>query len=203
MGEGNIQYAPAYEEVVRKVLDIFAEIDERTEALRAATGLSCPEGCGRCCEQQDLEVTVLEFMPLAVHLWKTGMAESWLEKIEKKQDNVCVFYEPDPAVKGNGRCSVYAFRGMICRLFGYFAVRDKNSVPRFAACRVMKERCPEKVENVQKLISSGFDVPLAGMFSYRVMSLDPYFGARFYPVNRAIRTAIEKMGYLMSLEVGS
>ncbi|MDD5634845.1 MAG: YkgJ family cysteine cluster protein, partial [Candidatus Omnitrophica bacterium] len=116
------------EKLIAEVIDLFKKADSEIEGFKAKTALECPSGCGHCCEKVDLEATILEFMPLAIDLWRTKQAEFYLEEIQKlNSPSRCVFYEPGLKGQGLGRCKVYRLRGLICRLFGFSGSRDKKS----------------------------------------------------------------------------
>ncbi|GIV37956.1 MAG: hypothetical protein KatS3mg032_2335 [Cyclobacteriaceae bacterium] len=55
-------------EKVQAVEQLFAELDEAMMRFRERINLSCPAGCVKCCLKPEIEATVLEFLPLAMHL---------------------------------------------------------------------------------------------------------------------------------------
>jgi len=197
----NIKISPELNELNEKVLDLFAEVDKRAKELKDLTGLDCIEGCGHCCLKKDIEATILEFLPLSIHLWKKGEAGAWLDKISGSgTEGVCVFYQPDPRIQNDGRCGMYSHRGLICRMFGVFGTRDKKGAPALAVCSVIKKNLPKEVEKAEKIAGSGAGVPLMTEYSSRLAAIDPALGSRFYPINVAIRYAIEKVGFGIELE---
>ncbi len=185
------------ESLALKVSELFDELDERIKMFKRKAEIDCPENCGHCCLKQDIETTILEFFPLAVHLWKTGEAEKWMDKITQAQDTTCVFYVPGENDPEAGRCGCYKYRGLLCRLFGFFAYNKKNNKPAFVACSIMKKKYPEKVSTIQNLIENGLDIPFAGRYSYRLAMIDSFLGTKFFPVNEAIYKALEKVGFYL------
>lgn len=138
-------------DVIKQVEQIFQEIDRQTATLQAATGLHCPPGCGRCCENPEVETTVLEMMPLALELWQRGEVLQWIDRSQAVEERgPCVFYHPDPFIPGNGRCSVYSWRPTICRLFAFATVTNKQGQPELAACVRQKEIMPEIIQACQR-----------------------------------------------------
>jgi len=175
-------------ELISKVEQLFAELDVSMSRFRDASGLRCIDGCGECCKKKNIEATVLEFLPLAAHLWKNGKALSVLEKLENKYvSDTCVFFL-------NDRCSVYPFRGLICRLFGFSFVTGKDGKKKLSTCVIIKEKSPGQVDKAGLLADDGFEVPVMTDFSSRLIGIDPEMGRRFFPINHAIRAAIEKLG---------
>lgn len=182
-------------DLILKILELYGEIDKKVEEFKSRTALECPASCGACCEKEDLEMTVLDFLPLAAYLWKTKKAEGVLEILDKKPEGPCVFYRSNSDIKGNGRCSVYPLRGLICRLFGFSAMKDKNDVPRLCTCPIIKKDFHDEFKKAERSISSGLYVPIIRAFSMRLMCLDASLGVKLFPVNKAIKIAIERIGF--------
>lgn len=189
-------------EVVNQVLSIYTEIDNQIIVFQDATALQCPSGCGKCCSNPEVEVTALEMLPLAWELLRRGEARLWLERVEMGESDVCVFYQPDRIVPENGRCSVYAWRPSLCRLFGFAAIRNKQGEPELAACARHKEVTPEIVKVAQDAIAQGLSIPVFSDFSMQLANIDPDFGRSLLPINQALRVALEKAGLLWQLTAG-
>ena len=125
------------QKTVREMTALFESIGRQTRQFAAETGLKCETGCGTCCANPDIETTVAEVLPLAVYLWSISQADDALRT--RPSAGACVFYKPDPAVKGHGRCGIYAYRPGLCRLFGFAANRDKYGRRTLATCKVIRE----------------------------------------------------------------
>ena len=200
MNNDTLRYVPPDEEVVQRIIEVYREMDERTEEFRKASGFKCPEGCGKCCMTDNIEASVIEFLPLAAHLWGINEAEKWMEIIRLLPDKrPCVLFEYDDENPGRGRCVFYDKRGLICRAFGYTASKDKYSVTKLIGCRVMREAFPEMFDRTRKAVSEGLYIPLMTVFAYRLMSLDQAMGRKFMPINKAIMAAIESIGFMRSM----
>lgn len=168
-------------------LEIFNNIDQQIVEFQAASGLSCPAGCGKCCENPQVETTVSEVIPLALELFKSNQAEFYLAQAEAADlTGVCIFYQPDHLIPGNGRCGVYPWRPSLCRLFGFATVRNKYGELELAACKIHKRATPELLVNL--------DLQLAPNFSDYTMQLG---NSESMPINQAIAIAIQKVGLLM------
>ena len=111
------------EEKVNAVESVFRKLDEEIAQFQANTTLHCKAGCGKCCFKPDIEATILEFLPFALHLYQEGKAEVWHEKLKTSTADVCMIL--NPAQGGTGLCFDYNYRGLICRLFGYSARTTK------------------------------------------------------------------------------
>ena len=109
---------------------------------------------------------------------------------------------------GHGRCAFYEFRFLVCRLFGFAARKGKSGRLEFSTCKIIRQNFPEAISAVDRSLEGGpvlsnvegFDLrPLEGpaipvyqeMFM-RIATLEPGTGFLRYPVNQAIRKAIER-----------
>lgn len=182
-----------------QVEQLFAEADREIAAFRNQSGLFCLPGCGKCCTYPDVEATVLEFVPLAWHLYETGEADKFWLVTKTKQHSVCVMFKA-LGNSGQGQCSRYLYRGMICRLFGYAAVRDKHGNPRLSTCKIIKESQPQAIEKVNR---EGLEAPLFSNYYNRLEAIDWELASRRLPVNKAIHEALSyvlQYKYYASLE---
>lgn len=176
------------EEKVAAVREVLISLDEQIATFQSRTSLHCKVGCGKCCFKPDIEATVLEFLPFALHLYQNKQAEVWLEKLDANQDFICVILNPMQAA---GLCSEYVHRGLICRLFGYSARTNKYGHKELVTCQIIKtEQADAYNQSVQK-IESGLEVPVMSNFYMRLHAIDYELTHTFYPINEAIRRAIE------------
>lgn len=184
-------------DVIERLLALFQQIDEETSAFQAATGLQCPAGCGRCCENPEIETSPLEMLPLALELFRQGKAQECLDKLDKCNElDLCIFYESDSLIPGNGRCGVYAWRPAVCRLFGFATVKNKQGKPEFAACRHHKQTVPAVVEIAKQAVTAGVPAPNFSQYGIEIANLDPDLGYRQMPLNQALKIAIQRVGLI-------
>jgi uncharacterized protein len=174
-------------DIADQVNNLFAEIDRQTQAFQAATGLSCPPGCGQCCDNEHIEVTVLDCLPLAIEFWLTQFTEPARDS--------CLFYQPDPHQSGNGQCLQYAGRPLLCRTFGFGTVRNKVGAPELAVCSVHRATQGETVARSQQAIAAGLAAPNFADLAMRLEAIDPAIGRQRYPINQAMRRALERVGF--------
>lgn len=190
-------------EVIPQIVALYDRIDTETAAFQAATGLHCPPGCGKCCENPEVEATVLEMMPLALELWRTGEAAAYLERLSTLNGSEsCLFYRPDPFVPGNGRCTVYSWRPTLCRLFAFATVKNKQGNPELAVCIRQKQTIPEEVEGAKEAIAQGMSAPNFGEVATEVANLDPSLGSDRFPINQALERALQRVGLIAHLTFG-
>ncbi len=168
----------------------FRHLEKEVATFQQATGMSCLARCGRCCQYPDVSATPLEFLPLAYHLYRNGEAEAWYERLTAEPGPLCPLFTPLLKDGDRGFCGGYAHRGMICRLFGFSAVTDKNGAPRLAACKPVKEEKPGELARAVVYLEHGGKVPKMRDYYFRLTAIDPGLSEKLYPIREAIRQAL-------------
>jgi len=171
-----------------QVRALHSELDDEIKSFQASTGLHCLNGCGKCCLKPDIEAAPLEFLPLAMSLHREGLAEAWLEKLQN-QEPICKVY--DEGQSGPGKCSRYNDRGMICRLFGYSARKNKYGQKEILTCTIIKEEQKKLFELASAEIQTKLSVPVAADYYARLRAIDQEYGSNYLPVNKAILIALQ------------
>ena len=121
-----------------QVLEVYRQADHAVTAFREATALACPGGCVHCCFSEKVEATVLEMIPAAYALFRANQAELILKRIEKEHDSKqCLLFRPDLSTPDSGGCTIYPYRALVCRLFGFAGNTDRDGVAQLARCRRM------------------------------------------------------------------
>jgi Fe-S-cluster containining protein len=177
-----------------KVQEIYRSLDRDIGLFQLATGLRCPRGCGICCKSPEVEATVLEVIPLAFQIQREKREEAVLISIEEelsRGDLTCVLVRPGEDRAGEGRCSYYGLRPLLCRLFGFSLRYNKYGRPELCPCRVIKETAPNKVQEACKAIQNGLQGPVYQTSFLSIASLNPGIGYRLIPINQAIKEALE------------
>ena len=177
------------EEKIKSVEAVFEKLDNEISKFQSATSLHCKFGCGKCCFKPDIEATVLEFLPFAFHLYQSNQAEEWLTRLQNTDAEICLILNPTQA--GTGLCSEYAHRGLICRLFGYSARTNKYGKRELVTCQIIKTEQANTFAESEKKIESGLDVPVMNEFYMQLASIDFDLSRDFYPINMAIKKAVE------------
>ena len=69
---------------------VLHELDEEIKKFQSWSLLGCALGCGKCCFKPDIEATPLEFLPLALKIFKTvKLKRGWTSlKITRKKKSV-------------------------------------------------------------------------------------------------------------------
>ncbi|MDX1391697.1 MAG: YkgJ family cysteine cluster protein [Rheinheimera sp.] len=180
-------------ELSRRVEAVYGEIATTFSAYQHQRGLNCRTGCGECCLQPTIEATVLEMLPLALHLFDQGKAEQTLTQLEElTEPQGCFFYQKLSFDGKQGQCSVYQQRPSICRLFGASGYRDKTGKPALSTCKIIK--ADRAIAYQDTLIALESDPPpMMIMAKEQVNELDYELGKQHLPINEALKQALEKV----------
>ena len=177
-------------EKIKATEQVFEELDKEIAAFQHHSKLHCVSGCGLCCKKPDIEATLLEFLPFAHYLYQKGEAEKVLEQLEINPQNICIIFKSFDSAIG-GTCTEYKYRGLICRLFGFSARVDKHGKPELATCKVIKETQSSDYNKTVSAIGEGLAIPVMRDYYFRLRSVDASLSDKFYPINIAIKEAIE------------
>jgi Fe-S-cluster containining protein len=183
---------------LEELFEIYRQLDLQIEAFKKSTGLECLPACGRCCEVsfRQIEASVFEMLPLAIHLWETGRAEQILKRLEgPKHIDRCVLFDPQDLPSRKGHCSAYPYRGLLCRLFGFSAVEDKYGRIQVSLCAVLKNQRPGLAEGIQRMVDEGLNPPLYRKYADRIILAPSPHVLPLLPINEAIRKALILVGY--------
>ncbi|HEX9152708.1 MAG TPA: YkgJ family cysteine cluster protein [Flavobacterium sp.] len=182
------------EHKVRLVEEIFSRLENEITAFKSETTLHCRTGCGKCCSTPDIVASPLEFLPWALHLFLNGKAEEMLAQLNNKSDSNCHLYRPLTVLdRNNGSCSNYRYRGLICRLFGYAASRDKYGKLRLATCKIIKEEQQKNYNDTEEAIRKGLYVPIFSDYYMQLTQIDNRLAPILLPINEALKMAIEEV----------
>lgn len=179
---------------VKAVEALFAVLDGEIATFQSESGLGCKVGCGKCCTHPDIDASPLEFLPWAFQLFLNGKAETTLEELRASSSSLCHLYRPLSVLDSHsGSCGDYKYRGLICRLFGYGASRDKLGQLRLATCKIIKENQADRYENVQIAMKNGLYVPIFTDYYMNLNQIDFRMGNSILPINKAMKAAIEEV----------
>jgi len=179
---------------IRKVERIFKQLDKETEKFGKQSGLKCLTNCNLCCMKKGLEANVLEFLPLANYLVKNNLHEAALDLLDTNPEH-CISLAKTQIPGQTAGCSMYEHRGLICRLFGFSGVRDKNSRLSVYTCAPMKSEFSEEYQQAMSRINTDMHIPVVSDFYYQIYYIDSQMANDYNPINISIRKAIEKVAY--------
>ncbi|HZL08390.1 MAG TPA: YkgJ family cysteine cluster protein [Prolixibacteraceae bacterium] len=182
---------------IRKVEQIFKQLDKETELFGKQSNLKCLTNCDLCCRKKGLEANVLEFLPLAYHLYKNNLHETALDLLETDPEH-CINLAKNQISGKTAGCSAYEYRGLVCRLFGFSAVKDRHGKLAVYTCSHVKKEYPEEFKKATELINSGMNIPMVTDFYYQIYCIDSLMANDYNLINVSIRKAIEKVAYYYS-----
>lgn len=156
--------------------------------------LFCRSGCGQCCLHPGIEASVLEMLPLALHLYDTGLAESTLDALQQHdQDQAgCFFYQASSEDRKSGQCGVYPYRPAVCRMFGAAGYRGREGEVLLSVCKVIRADAPEAVIATEQSLSSETP-PMMRNHKAQITQLDFELSKENMPIKQATAVALEKV----------
>lgn len=176
----------------QEVRKVFEELDAQIKDFIDGSQVGCISGCGFCCSNPKVSASVLEFLPLAFDLYEKGKAEKALELLESKNgQDYCIIYKPTSTDAAMGFCSDYQNRGMICRLFGSSARKNKEGKKEIITCKKIKETKKEQYEAASLAVNEEMAVPLSSEAYSHLYNLDFQLTSDQMPINQAIQKAFE------------
>ncbi len=197
-----LDFADVFSRIVQ-IEDLHSELTSLLDKVILETGLGCPKGCRSCCltPAYNIEVSLLEFLPLSLHLWRYGLAERLLQRLEETgEEDPCVLFERNSDLLSNGGCTFYEYRPMMCRLFGISAMIGKTGEIKPVVCKIIKAYYPSSVQRFLQTTEDGSLVlPVFSHFRSRIEGIDPHLAERVYPINMALKRAIEFIGLRWNL----
>ncbi len=184
-------------QAIRQVLNIYRDVDKETLRFARLTHISCPPLCGLCCQSPKVEASVLEMLPLAVKLWSERKGMIYLENIEKGYlKKRCFFFTPDPQRILQGRCGIYQWRPLICRLFGFSVNKNKYGLYAYSGCRTINQALAEERPDLKKLTQSKIRFTTMADFTMRLSGISTSsYDIKPLAINTAIKFALEKVGF--------
>lgn len=173
---------------------LFAKLDIEIALFQERSTLGCVAGCGKCCTNPEIDASPLEFLPWAFHLFLNGEAENVLLALKTSSKSSCYIYNPLSLVdKNKGNCSDYPYRGLICRLFGFGANKDKYGQYRMATCKIINDNQKEAFEKTTIAINNGLVIPVFTDYYMNLSQIDFKLGNLILPINQALVFAIEEV----------
>ena len=180
------------ERKVQLVENLFDQLDKESAQFQQTSGIGCVSGCGKCCTHPNIEASPLEFLPWAFHLFLSGRAEEALNTLNKVNSLTCFLFTPVTVVD-QGHCGSYGYRGLICRLFGFAANRDKYGRLRLATCKIIKEGQANNYSSASEAITKGLYLPVFTDYYMQLNQIDFQLGNKIMPVNKALKMALEEV----------
>lgn len=181
----------------KQIEELYNKLQIEQSNFNESAQITCLAGCGKCCNNPEIEISPLEVYPWALDIIKNGESEKYLKILSEAASNICVFYRFDPNNHNNGNCGNYQFRPLICRLFGCSFLPDKFGKMRPILCKLIKNTNPNMENKINKLLAEGLNAPAVDFFYNKLSEIDPYSGNLRKPINKAYYQVLEKLCYLI------
>lgn len=174
------------------LLKIYDELGTTFSDYQKGAGLHCLPGCGRCCNNPDIEASMWEMIPLAFKFYQEGKLEEWIEKLEKTPQDTCLLFVPESQDRTKGKCGAYTERPLVCRLFGVAGHYNKHHNVTLSICKYIKQEYPDLAKIVEGEATEE-NTPMLSQGSFKLTQLDPQLIQNRMPVNQALKLALEKV----------
>lgn len=179
---------------VRQVRRLYAQLEQEIGQFQKQSGIHCLPDCGHCCTKPDIDAAVLEFLPYAFDLFLARRSLQ-VRELLANSGSICHIFNPlslSNHAYVSGRCTEYANRGLICRLFGYSTIRDKNGNRALSTCKWIKADQAVQITNAQPLIEAKA-APHYTNYYQKLVQIDFRLGQEYLPINKAILRAIDEV----------
>lgn len=171
-----------YKNIANKIYQLYDEMDKINSKFSKLSNLSCSNTCGGiCCQSNEVEVSPVDLIPLALEIIEKNEHEEMLPKLYLDQNNHCFFWK-------QGKCSIYKNRAVLCRLFGTSAVFNKNGALDLSICSYIKQ---ENKINLQNIDFN--EAPNIVTYSTKINNLMPEWDSRTRPFNQALIYTLERI----------
>ncbi|WP_420933980.1 YkgJ family cysteine cluster protein [Alteromonas sp. A081] len=204
-------------ELSSQVMDVYQELSVEFGSYQRSQGLGCIEKCGACCNKPDIEVSPLEMLPYALHLFDSGQAEQVYNELEAYSGFACKQYQRLSLDGNEGYCGIYEYRPGICRMFGAAGYKTKQGEATLSVCKPIKNAVPEKYATALIAINGAGDAasnrsssdlasnsalnsmasrlkpPMIAEGRQRLVQLDYELGEKLMSINSALRYVLEKI----------
>jgi Fe-S-cluster containining protein len=194
------------ENLAAELKEIHDDLTIKTKNFKEKSTLDCIKGCGKCCLSDQVEALPGEWLPLALDIAtgrnnSYGSLEDLMEDALQNQSSHCVMYRPHPDNPEQGFCGAYAYRPIVCRLFGFSTTRSKHQKNELITCRPIKNNYAEFFFK-QNIDLSSDHVPSNSEYWTKVHSLfamHPTLGISV-SINKALAIALEFIGLRSNYE---
>lgn len=191
-------------ERLESVAYLYQRADAAVARFVEVSGVSCPHGCGSCCEGFVPELLPLEAAYIATFIASTdkgrafSLAASGLEARARDDGRVgCPLYADDR----DYHCTVYEARPLICRMFAFSATRDKSGKPTFSVCKKGLSAKSVRTASGDSLIEIfGAMPPVMSDMGSELVSIDPDSSVDRKALPQALTEALSRVLFLVGMK---
>jgi Fe-S-cluster containining protein len=183
---------------------LYRRADDAVSRFAEASGVSCPFGCGSCCEGFVPDIVPLEAAYLAAYLVGAdreraySIAARGLEPRKRPDGRTgCPLYADDRPF----HCTVYEARPLICRMFAFSATRDKRGLPTFSVCRSGESAGGARSATGPALLAAfGAEPPVMADLGSELASIEPDTLGDRKALPEALSEALPRVLFLVGLD---
>lgn len=194
-------------ELSSQVMDVYHSLSQEFSAYQSSQSLNCVEKCGACCNKPDIEVSPLEMLPFALHLFDIGQAEQVFDELQSYSGFACKQYQRLSLDGTEGYCGIYEYRPGICRMFGAAGYKTKSGEATLSVCKPIKQAVPKKYaaalitiqpawgqsNSSDPTTTSGRKPPMIAEGRQKLAQLDYGLGEKLMPINEALSFMLGKI----------
>ncbi|MCP5453308.1 MAG: YkgJ family cysteine cluster protein [Spirochaetaceae bacterium] len=182
---------------------LYKRADSAVAAFVAASGVSCPFGCGSCCEGFVPDILPVEAAYLAAYLAASDRPRAYEAAAGRLGARSypdgrqgCPLYRTDTPY----HCGVYEARPLICRMFAFSATRDKLSRTAFSVCRLGSSRGGARGASGEALLDAfGAEPPVMADYGSELAGIEPEAAGRRMPLPEALAEAASRVMFLIGM----
>ena len=180
---------------LKRIRQVYDKLEKKQMKFANTFNIACKDGCGTCCEHFNPNITEVEAEFLAYGL----IVEKRDQEVYELLSNVdgdseaCPLYNKDDVYK---HCTVYKWRPLVCRLFGYAASLDKEGNPVYRTCKYNDKTldiCSEKLRKNKNALVIMKD------YGMMIEEIDSKKNRNNLLKDELLR-AIDKVNYMIELE---
>jgi Fe-S-cluster containining protein len=191
-------------ERLESVAYLYQRADAAVAGFVETSGVSCPHGCGSCCEGFVPDILPLEAAYLATFIAGTDRARAYayaaagLEARLREDGRLgCPLYADDRAY----HCTAYEARPLICRMFAFSATRDKRGVPTFSVCKKGLSANGSRTATGDSLLEVfGVMPPVMSDMGSELASIDPDSSVDRKALPIALTEALSRVLFLVGMK---
>jgi Fe-S-cluster containining protein len=156
---------------------LYSRADAAVAVFAEGSGISCPGGCGMCCESFVPDILPLEAAYIATFLAGIDRdlafriaAEGVQARVRSDGQTGCPLYRDESIY----HCGIYEARPLVCRMFAFSAVRGKNGEPMFSVCRHGEYGLGARLLTGKGLVEVfGLEPPVIADMGSELVAIDP------------------------------
>jgi len=183
---------------------LYSRADAAVAMFSESSGISCPGGCGTCCESFVPDIMPLEASYIAAYLAGTDRtlasriaAEGLRPRIRPDGRTGCPLYREE----NRYHCGIYEARPLVCRMFAFSAVRGKNGESKFSVCRHgVSDKADRSASGHRLAEVYGAEPPVMADMGSELVALEPSSAGGIKALPEALAAATGNILFLIGMK---